>query len=1102
MTPGQDPSAPDRPRLRRPYRRILLSLAAGCAALPVIAVAGLAVRLSLGPMDVTLPARLVLPVPVLSGGHGRPAALRLDIGQVRVGWDVLRGGLTAPLDVRAADMRLVRPDGVVADRIGTARMVLAGAPLLHGRVTPRVLEISAVRLALRRAANGSVGLDTGPFPVVDNGAAPLPVDPAQLDRLVVGDAAVTLRDVPTGGTWQGQDLAADLRAARQGGAFGGTVGLVGRAGVTLSGPGVHAMLRAEGQRADAAVSWHVSGTKVAMQALSPFAPALARVALPVGLDGTVRLVADRLGLLARPDTVALRVQAGAGRIATGRGGVVVLAGAQADLSARFGPAADGGDVPGAVHVRLDGLQASLLPSDHPDAPPDNLGPGGPVLRASGALDIDSLARPGRIGVTLAGDIPLLDFATLGAYWPAGAARGARTWVTRNITAGMAHDLHVTAGLASTAGWGAMRLLTLGGGVAGSDLDLHWLRPIPPIRGVDATLTFDGPDALSIAFTHGVQTVDRTGRNVDATGTGRIAVGDGHMRITGLMVKDQMGDISTTLHGNVRDVLALLAEPRLNLLSRHPLSFSHPSGRADLALHLVLPLNAHVRVDELHLDGHADLAQVHLGNVVLGRALEGGRLAIDATTDGLGLRGTGVLGGVPSTLRYDMDFRSDPGIRVRETAQLRAHVTPEVAERAGFAVAQRFSGAADLDVGYDRYADGTGQVRLDLDLDDAALTIPVWSKARGQAARASARIGLADGRLASVEAIHAAGPDLLIDGRANVAGGTARNLILRGFRVGRSRGDATIGVPAGPRDAVRVAIDAPVLDLSPLLAPDPAADHGTDPVPQGRAAAGYHLPVAASGRVHGPPGRSWLIDASVRTLFYAKQAALTGVHAHLEDNGVRLTRMRFAMAGPSPASAILTPESDGRHLWASVQDLGLMLRGLDVTTQFEGGRTVLQGVFDDRQPSAPFAGVLTIDPMTLHKAPGAVRLANDASIYGWMQAPKGPDFLIQRVSLPLTFRDGTLHIHDGVLNNASLGVTLEGPLDLDHGRMDLRGTIVPAFAVNTIPGHMPGVGRLMSPEKGGGLLAATFVVSGAMNAPALKVNPFSIFLPGVLRRLVQ
>ncbi|GBQ88687.1 hypothetical protein AA13595_2455 [Gluconacetobacter johannae DSM 13595] len=1061
-------------------------VAGAVAALPVVGLAVLGLRLSMGPMDVTPLARLALPATIVPGDAGRPAAARLDAARVRIGWDVLHGGLAAPVDLSADGLRLLRADGVVADRIGSARVVLAGAALVHGRVAPLTIALSAVRLALRRRADGSVALDLGPATPPDDKGGGLPVDPARIGRLTIADGVVTLADARAGG-WRLDGIAADVRTEW----MAGHLGLTGRASVGISGPeaGARAVVRAEGRPEAGGVGWRVSATPVALSAFAAFAPALSAIDLPLGLDGTVHLRADGPGWTMRPGTAELRLDAGAGRIDSGQGGYLLLEGGHAHLSATFAPS-PAGPLAGPATVRLEELVAQLRAPDHPDLPAS-----GPVLRAGGVLDAASLTGTGPVRIALSAGIPALDFATLGQYWPAGAAKGARLWVTRNITRGAASDLHVSVGLQGRTGWRGLRLVALGGGLNGSGLDVHWLRPIAPMHGLDASLVFDGPDSLSIAFDHGVQLVERTGRNVDATGTGRVAVGPGHMRIDGLLLKDQVGDISTTLRGNARDVLALLAEPRLHLLSRHPLGFSQPSGQARIGLHLALPLTAHVKVAEIRLDTHADITRVHLGKVVLGRGLDDGRLAIDATTEGLTLRGNGRLGGVPATISYSMDFRTGPAVRTTESARVRAHITPEDAARTGLTFGQRFEGSAELDVAYDRFPGGAGRIDLNLNLDDAALTIPVWRKARGQAAHASVRLGLDQARLSSVEAIRATGPELSVEGRANVTDGQASRLVLRGFRVGRSRGDATVGIPAGPRDPIRVAIHAPVLDLSPLLASDPATSKGDTP-------AGYHMPEAASGRIHGPPGRRWVIDAEAGTLYYSGEDALQGVRAYLEDNGVRLTRMRFSMAGPSPATAILTPEADGRHLWASVQDLGRILRQVGLTERFSGGRTTLQGVFDDRQPSAPFSGMLTMDPIMMHKAPDAVRLANNASIYGWMQAPRAGGFLVDRVSLPLTFRDGILSIHDGQAGNASLGVTLQGAVDLDRGRLDLKGTIVPAFAVNAIPGHMPGVGRLLSPEKGGGLLAATFVVSGAMNEPALHVNPFSVFLPGVMRRLVQ
>ena len=46
-----------------------------------------------------------------------------------------------------------------------------------------------------------------------------------------------------------------------------------------------------------------------------------------------------------------------------------------------------------------------------------------------------------------------------------------------------------------------------------------------------------------------------------------------------------------------------------------------------------------------------------------------------------------------------------------------------------------------------------------------------------------------------------------------------------------------------------------------------------------------------------------------------------------------------------------------------------------------------------------------------------------------------------------------------------------------GRLELEGTIVPSYLLNSLPGRLPLVGRLFSAEPGGGLLAATFTATG-------------------------
>ena len=72
--------------------------------------------------------------------------------------------------------------------------------------------------------------------------------------------------------------------------------------------------------------------------------------------------------------------------------------------------------------------------------------------------------------------------------------------------------------------------------------------------------------------------------------------------------------------------------------------------------------------------------------------------------------------------------------------------------------------------------------------------------------------------------------------------------------------------------------------------------------------------------------------------------------------------------------------------------------------------------------------------------------------------------------------------------------------MGHKRFDLQGTIVPAYFFNRLLGGIPLVGRLFSPERGGGVFAAKYAIRGSFDKPSVSVNPLAAVTPGFLRGL--
>jgi len=85
--------------------------------------------------------------------------------------------------------------------------------------------------------------------------------------------------------------------------------------------------------------------------------------------------------------------------------------------------------------------------------------------------------------------------------------------------------------------------------------------------------------------------------------------------------------------------------------------------------------------------------------------------------------------------------------------------------------------------------------------------------------------------------------------------------------------------------------------------------------------------------------------------------------------------------------------------------------------------------------------------------------------------------------------------------AGLGLTAGGTLNLVKKTASLRGTIVPAYSINSALGNIPLIGRIFTGQKGVGVFAATYQLSGDIAKPKISVNPLAALAPGFLRNLI-
>lgn len=70
-----------------------------------------------------------------------------------------------------------------------------------------------------------------------------------------------------------------------------------------------------------------------------------------------------------------------------------------------------------------------------------------------------------------------------------------------------------------------------------------------------------------------------------------------------------------------------------------------------------------------------------------------------------------------------------------------------------------------------------------------------------------------------------------------------------------------------------------------------------------------------------------------------------------------------------------------------------------------------------------------------------------------------------------------------------------------GAIDITGTVIPAYALNSAIGEIP-ARRHSGRRQGQGVIGLTFALGGSIDKPVFQVNPVSAIAPGILRKFFE
>jgi Protein of unknown function/AsmA-like C-terminal region len=862
-----------------------------------------------------------------------------------------------------------------------------------------------------------------------------------LRQLRIRGATVIVDDHRTGHRWEADRVDATMERSPKGAR--GDLSLAMAIGTSM--PELHASYRYFADRNVLDLELEVDGVEPA--AIPPLVPELAQLQhLQAPISGSFR---TRISLdQGTPQGSRLDLALGKGRLDSEwlpAGSIGIEKG---ELHAIYAPETAelrldkvALDLGGGTNLVLDGSIANVSPELI--AAPRDARPAGHVA--------------GKLNAALT-HVPVDRFDQL---WPRTFAAGGRRWTLANVHDGVLDEAAAKLALDIDPVNHTASIQDATGSLHYHDLTIGYFQGLPPVRKVNGTASFAG-NHMEFTPTSGALK--------------GLKVASGSLRLTELGAPVEWLTIDLALAGPLQDALEVLDEKPLHYIHSFGIDPAQVGGKVDTQLHFKLPMLADLKLDAIDYSAKAAISGGSIPKIVRNRDITDGNFELDLNRAGAHLQGNTRFDGVPAKLNAELFFHPKNGPHTRYRVGMT--LDDEARRRLELDIgADRLTGPVALDLTYAGFDKEHAEATALLDLSGASMAIPEagWKKTPDQPGTAKFVFELDNDRLAKTPQIEikAAG----LDGRfAIILSGDRQHierLDIRRLLIGSS--DLAGSISRGKTGGWRADIRAARLDGQHVIK-EALGDAGP----------GSPIPLAISARVD--------------HLVFGPQRELQQVTAELvRDGGAWQSARIDGHYANGRKLSLRMGEEDGRRLVFQSDDLGAAMKLLDIGDNVVGGRITVTGQMTDSGGKRALRGHIEGEDYSVVRAPIMARLLALPSLTGVASTLAGSGLPFMTLRGDFAYGGGRITLDRLLAYGESLGITANGWIDADNDRVELQGTVAPAYALNGIIGNVPIIGPLLG---GGsqGLLAANYRVSGSSADPDVTVNPLSALAPGILRQL--
>ena len=1072
-------------RISRVIIRLLGGLGAGLAIMMMV----LAWQLSSGPLSIGFLSTYIGKVV-----NSEQRAFKFAMDDTILTW----AGWDRNLDIRLIGVKVLRQDSTLIGSVPEVSFSLSGEALISGLLAPQSIELFRPRLKISRSHSG-IGVGFAGTNKQTKGTShrllnqllaeqDLNNPMSYLKRVEVFNAEITLDDQVLGRSWVAESANVQLKRDK--------IGLVGVVSLALDIGGrkteinTSIVYKSATRRIDLATRFSdfspavFSSMFYELEPLKAFVlPVNGTIIVGMALDGVLETASfnfsGQRGKIILPGKFAQSLPVEGftmkGRY-EGASGILDLDEMFLDLGSKGSlliPAKENYRIP-LASVRVKGRylgHAQRLEINTMDL---NLqGPSATLnLVAKGFTGIAELGHE-NISLDIKGSLNDLPINQLSRYWPSKLNGDSRRWALEHLSEGMIHQIRAEGSFLTDDK--SIKVITIDGDMDISEVSIKYLSSMPPVRKTNAYIKFD-KENFNVFISDGK--------------SNSLNITEATVLISGLDEYDQIANIVVNIDGKFADQLAYLDHKPLEYPSAIGIDSKSIQGEAETELKLNFIVENKLSLDDIQVSSKSRVINLKASKILLGRDIDGGEINIKIDKQGMDVSGLVNIGTMPTALSWRDNFNDEASFRRRYN--LKTHISDSTKINKSyldlFPLANKYiRGGLEVEIDFTILNDFNKRLQVKADITNAELSAPAfgWSKIKGIPGKASVTVEFEGDVISDVPAFSVDAADLKINGKAGFerSDGALKRINFEKIVYGRTNiKGALIPRKEGGWDARFYGAS---FELTPIWNDifSKQSEFGT--------ADTLKLPFLT-------------MVIELKRVWVSQKTFLNNISGTLvhEDDLWTTVLLNGELGQDKPFELTIQPSDDGhRDFVMTSADAGQALKVMDFYDEMQGGRMEITGKYNDKVPGRPFIGKMIVSDYQIVDAPFLTRVLSFMSLTGILDELEGGGLKFDYLEVPFIQGLGLLEIKDANASGTSIGFTGSGTIYTYADVLDISGTVVPAYAFNSVLGRLPVIGEILTGgDKGSGVIALNYSMNGSTDEPNITINPLSALTPGIFRNV--